>query len=176
MDGMAGPPTSSLRTLLASLIPSRRHATVESGCSFSLLHLHYVPCLALPKRRKRRWASVTEPCGDPVRPEPRTSASAPRLGERYDWLAALADQPIDPTIFDKGSLTGLRPDASELGGIWGRLTTQPFSKSRVSVNSPYLASTRRSQSTAPGRRAARPRLHICLHLQSHQNRGQSPLI
>ena len=39
---------------------------------------------------------------------PPASASALRLGEIYDWIAALADQPIDPTIFDKRSLTGLR--------------------------------------------------------------------
>ena len=50
-------------------------------------------------------------------PEPRAS-SALRLGDRHDWIAALADQPIDPTIFDKRSLTGLRRRRI---GTWGDL-------------------------------------------------------
>ena len=55
-----------------------------------------------------------------MRPEPGTSAPSPRLGERYDWLAALTDQPIDPTIFDKRSLTGLRRRRIR---TWGDLGT-----------------------------------------------------
>ena len=43
-----------------------------------------------------------------MKPEPRTSSSALRLGDRYDWMAAVADQPLDLTIFDPRSRTGLK--------------------------------------------------------------------
>ena len=79
-----------------------------------------VPSLALPTATETVGASLTEPPRHPVKPEPPASVSALRLGERYDWIAAVADQPIDPTIFDKRSLTGLRRRRIR---TWGDLGT-----------------------------------------------------
>jgi hypothetical protein len=48
-------------------------------------------------------------------------ASALRLGERHNWIAAVADQPIDPTIFDTRSRNGLRRRRVRTWGELGRL-------------------------------------------------------
>ena len=53
--------------------------------------------------------------------EPQAPGSVCTLGERHDWIAAVADHPIDPTIFDKRSLTGLRRQRIETWGDLGRL-------------------------------------------------------
>ena len=43
-----------------------------------------------------------------MEPEARASASELTLGEKFGWLAAAADQPLDATIFDKRSRIRLR--------------------------------------------------------------------
>lgn len=53
--------------------------------------------------------------------EPQAPGSGRTLGEQYDWVAAVADHPIDPTIFDKRSLTGFRRQRIETWGDLGKL-------------------------------------------------------
>ena len=80
-----------------------------------------VQLLALPTATEAAGASVTEQFRRPVTSESPAPVSALRLGERYDWIPGVADEPIDPTIFDKRSLTGLRRRRIRTWGDLGRL-------------------------------------------------------
>lgn len=63
-----------------------------------------------------------------MEPEPRTSSSGLRLDEKYGWIAAVADQPIEVAIFDVRSQNGLMRGNIRTWGDLGALTDAALSE------------------------------------------------
>ena len=79
-----------------------------------------MPLLALAKRRA---TDLTEPFRRaPVEPEPRSASSDLRLGEKHDWLAAFADEPIELAILDARARNALKRSHIRTWGALGAMT------------------------------------------------------